>query len=309
MATVFTVQDCYQTVCWVLLEDTGLALGIVTQANFLTLFADVLLDFVNRTGLVWEIFTQQLNFNQSPYLFPPQINEVKEAFVGGVQLDHTSLPDLDAWLYNWRAFMDIPQYWHEDGLPPKTIELAANPNYTGAGYLMPVDITAQPPYGVFGVFNAAPPIVSSGTVDTSGTAVTWTSGDIFNTGWGAYYPVLNIVIAGVIWPISAVAGTTGLTLAISAGTQSGAAYSVTVPQDGNLTVVGTKGLVTNVFALDDVIPVVPDSFCPALAYGILARIFSQDGEAKDLQRAQYAQARYSEYANAGAAVAGQVLEI
>lgn len=307
MAVSFRVQDCYQTVCYALLEDSGLTLGLVTVQNFLDLFADVFLDFMNRTGLVQEIFTQQLNFNQSTYLSPLDITTITECFVGGVQLDHTSLQDLDEWRYNWRSVMDTPQWWHEDGLPPSTFEVAANPNYTGAGYKMPVDPALQPPFGVYGVFNAAPAVKSTGVVSTVGTAVTWLTGDIFNTGWGSYYPVLNITIGGTAYPLETVPTTTGLTLAVSAGTQV-AIYSINPGDDGNLTIVGPKGSATNVFTLGQVVPVLPDSFCYALAYGVLARIFSQDGEVKDLSRAQYAQARYTEYLNAAAAVSGQMLE-
>lgn len=62
---------------------------------------------------------------------------------------------------------------------------------------------------------------ASGTVNTSGTAVTWVSGNVFNVGWlsGA-----TIRINGTAYLISSVADTTHLTLQSSAGTQSAVAY-------------------------------------------------------------------------------------
>lgn len=61
----------------------------------------------------------------------------------------------------------------------------------------------------------------SGTVSTSGTAVTKTAGSDFNAAW---IPDKNITINGVVYSIAAVGSTTGLTLNATAGTQTGVAY-------------------------------------------------------------------------------------
>jgi hypothetical protein len=61
----------------------------------------------------------------------------------------------------------------------------------------------------------------SGTVNTSGTAVTWVSGDTFDSS-----NVGNtFIIAGVYYTVASVTDSTHLILTTSAGSQSGAAYS------------------------------------------------------------------------------------
>lgn len=63
----------------------------------------------------------------------------------------------------------------------------------------------------------------SGTVDTSGTAVTWVSGDTFD----ASNVGNTFTIAGVNYTVAFVTDATHLVLTSSAGSQSGAAYSST----------------------------------------------------------------------------------
>lgn len=64
--------------------------------------------------------------------------------------------------------------------------------------------------------------VSTGTVNTNGTAVTWVSGLYFQASWpvGSY-----IKIGSTFYPIASVNSATSITLQSSAGTQSGAAYA------------------------------------------------------------------------------------
>lgn len=69
----------------------------------------------------------------------------------------------------------------------------------------------------------AAPLNCTGVVATSGTAVTWTSGDEFSTAWLAGD---TIVINSVSYTISSVASNVALTLTGSAGTQSGVTYTI-----------------------------------------------------------------------------------
>lgn len=73
---------------------------------------------------------------------------------------------------------------------------------------------------------------AAGTVNTSGTAVTWATGNHFvNTGTGftgVQWPAGTVItINGVAYPISVTSSATALTLTTTAGTQTGVAYSVT----------------------------------------------------------------------------------
>lgn len=240
MATTFTVANVYDQICEVLCEPRragtcpGLQLGIVTQQDFLDLFGVVLADFLNKTGLSLYVFTQAINYNQSQYMSPNDMNSITACFVAGIYIDHATNEILDDWVYGWQTKMGQPEYWHEDGLPVKTIELALNPNYSGTpvDLPLPIDPEDQPPYGTYGTF--------------------------------------------------------------------------CTPSDGNLTMVGSAGIDDATFVLADIIPLVPDSFCYALSYGVLAELFSGNAECKDEQRAMYCNARYQESIKLAAAVGGQM---
>lgn len=310
MASSFTVGDVYGTVAGTLLEPyaaglaPGLSLGIVTQAQFLQIFGTILIDFLNRTGNVWEICTQQLQFGTTRYLYPTEVSTVEQVFVGGVDVEHVALQDLDNWNSNWTASYGTPEFWHQDGMPPKTIEVSPNPNYTGAGYVLtPGD---DPPINIFGKINQAPITTWRGTANVFGTGVYWQSGDLFDSAWDGYSPTLNIVLNGVASQMASVTSPTELQL-ISAPGNAVANWSVSVGSDGNLTVMGPKSIDSTTFTLAQVIPVLPDSFCIYLAFGVLAKIFSMDGECKDQQRAAYCAARYMEGISLCAAVAGNLV--
>jgi hypothetical protein len=66
----------------------------------------------------------------------------------------------------------------------------------------------------------------TGTVNTSGTAVTWVSGDHFGTLWGTAGFPSYMVVNGVNYTISSCASSTACTLSSTAGTQSGSAFGV-----------------------------------------------------------------------------------
>ena len=313
MASYVTTTDVYNTVANCLLEPydngtaPGLSLGIVTEQDFLNLLQVTLLDFVNRTSLVWQVFTTTINFNQSQYLFPENMNEPKVAFVGGQYIDKMQLLDLDEYQYDWRNQYGVPQFWHLDGLPPKTLEVAVNPNYNGASYAIPVGPSATPPFGITNLFNGAAQGQYTGTVTVTGTAVAWISGAQFDTNWAAsYYPAPSINLNGSPYPIGTVTSSTAMSLLVPPGDGT-YLYTVNIGNDGNLSIVGTTGLSSITLTLGEVIPVIPDAFASVyLAYGVLARIFSNDSECKDLQRAAYCQSRYQEGCQLATAVSGEI---
>ncbi len=361
----------------------GLSLGIVTLAQFLKITGEVIEDFSSKLGLVWSIFSQQLIGGVSTYDVPEDINQVQETYIGGQTIESSTLFELDQWQYQWNAKTGTPEYWHLDGLAPKTLGVAFTPDYTGAGYSSPVTFTgtvdtagtvatwasgyefltswnnytpaptvtinsvdytlssvtsaliletvedlgtqtgvtysitipaAPPPYGVYGLFNGSTIGQFSGQLVLTGTAAAWGSGSIFDLNWNNYSPRPNILLSTdqityVAWPIESVTDIQNLTLIVGPGT-GGYFWKVGIGNDGNLTMVGPKGLPSVTYTLDSEIPdTIPTSFVPGIAYGVLARIFASDSESKDMQRAAYCQARYSEYCSIGGSVSGQLVNI
>lgn len=72
-------------------------------------------------------------------------------------------------------------------------------------------------------------------------------------------------------------------------------YGTFAPTQRNFTAVGSANPTTLTLALIDNIPSeIPDSFTPYLLYRVMQRVFSLDGEAKDLQRSYYCEARWKE---------------
>ena len=317
MATYTTTTDVINVIADVILEpyDSGAApgpsLGIVSMNDILVLMAVVVQDFILRSGLVWTIFTQAVSAGVSQYMQPNDLNLVKVCFMAGQYIDHSTQADLDDWSYGWQTKAGTPEFWHSDGLPPKTAEVALTPNYNGASYALanPADPTVQAPTGVYGLFNGATQGYYTGTISVTGTAGTWATGAQFDSAWNNYSPAPNMALNGTAWPIQTVTDTTDLVFAVAPGDGT-YAFAVNIGGDGNLTMVGTTGLDSITFTLDEIIPVIPDSFAAVyLAYGILARIFSTDGEAKDLQRSYYCQSRYMEGVQAAAAVSGMMLNV
>jgi hypothetical protein len=72
-------------------------------------------------------------------------------------------------------------------------------------------------------------------------------------------------------------------------------YGTFQPGSRNLTMVGNWLGSQETYAIGDTLTsAIPDSFSPYIVFGVLERIFSVDGEAKDQQRAAYCKARYQE---------------
>lgn len=156
------LQDVYQQLCYDMLEDNGLTLGIVTDQQFIDLANLTLIDFLNQTGLVKRIHTQTIFAGQTLYTIPDEIDRVDTAFVAGRMIYEKNVHSLNETLRAWRRKLGPTQFWHTDELPIKTIELVPVPLlnseqiYTGS---------TDPPFAVFDTFTA-PVETSPGTVET-----------------------------------------------------------------------------------------------------------------------------------------------
>ena len=112
--------------------------------------------------------------------------------------------------YSWNVFT---------GTPPVTGQLVNITGTTNAnGFLNGANLTI------------ASSTASGGIVSTSGTAVTWVSGDQFTGLTG------TIVINGIPYTISSVGGPTSLTLTSTAGTQTSVTYNAGTLTSGTFTI-------------------------------------------------------------------------
>lgn len=125
------VQTVYSRVCEILLEPGGLALGLVSQADFLTYLTVAVMDFANSTPLDKKIFTEQVVAGTSQYTVPEDIQWGEMCFYAGRLIEKTSEAELAASRYQWRNESGNPELWHADNLSPKTIEVIPNPNVNG----------------------------------------------------------------------------------------------------------------------------------------------------------------------------------
>jgi hypothetical protein len=75
--------------------------------------------------------------------------------------------------------------------------------------------------------------------------------------------------------------------------------------DGVLGYIASLQPIANAVDMDDDIPLVPDDFCFYLKYFCLSKIFETEGECRDLQRAMYCRARWTECMNLAKAVVGE----
>jgi hypothetical protein len=310
----------------------------------------VLSDFVQKTGMVMNIFTQLVKIGVSAYLVPQDIVRPETCFVAGAYIDHSTLQDLDDSVYGWRRYIGQPTAWHDDGLPTKTLELVPAPNYTGASYPIPVESssattnkvttlsgtltlgTAGVAQDIFSLINSAgwdggsflvqfqvdtysPGTIYFGDLNVSLSSYGYSLVPGATTSYGPFQA--NSTFLSSLYLVGSATGCVlhyeiqelGLAPAPLPGPPPYGVYWQINPADYNLTMVGAQGLTTNVFTdLNALIPVIPDSFCFYLGYGVLAMIFSTDGEAKDTQRAAYCNSRYQEGVNLGTQISGKMQE-
>jgi len=134
------VTDIYNQFCYDVAEDygngagPGLSLGLLTFQQWIDLLNEVLVDFMKRTGLVKQIYTQEIVQGQNQYTVPDTMALVEAAYVGGVYLEQSTTEDLYCRFKNWKVFQDVPQAWHDDSIPIKTVELAPVPSFSSPAF-------------------------------------------------------------------------------------------------------------------------------------------------------------------------------
>lgn len=127
-----TVQTIVTQVEFALLEDGAFVLGRITQQQVLDILGIVILDFVQRAQLFWNIFTQRQVTGTSVYTVPDNVLRADSCFVAGRLMEKVTEEDLAYGVNKWRNVNDTPRQFHEDNLPPKSFETFPKPIATGA---------------------------------------------------------------------------------------------------------------------------------------------------------------------------------
>jgi hypothetical protein len=257
------VNDVYVETCNILLEDGGLTLEILTESEFLSLFTNVIQDWCQATSLVKVIVNLPVVAGTSQYTVPDYAMQVQEVFYSEQYINRETAGSLDHLRRNWKSESSATiQDWHEDRLPSKGVQVRPNPSLDG--------------------YTVAVAAAFYGTISVCATNVN----------------VRFLCPAGLYGTISSYASAVYVE---SAGPMFGTIASLT-PSTKNLKLVATAKPFRKTWALTDYIEVVPDSFVHYLKYGILAAVFSSDGEMKDDLRARYCQSRWEEGVGLASAV-------
>ena len=122
-----TGRDIYSLICFDTWQDTGLTMGIFTDAQFLEFLNQAIAEFLKENCPEVLINTQTVMGGQSQYAVPDLMQRVDLAFLGGVYLEPSTAADLFTGARDWRTEQDTPARWHSDELTPDTVELAPLP--------------------------------------------------------------------------------------------------------------------------------------------------------------------------------------
>lgn len=249
------VSEIYYEVCSDLMERGGLQLGLVTNAQFLEYFVDTLGDFVQKTGMAKTIAVLTQQFGISEYEKPDWFGDIQTLLVNESMVFESTEFDVAGMNQDWRNKVAAIRAWFEDKTAMKN----------------------------FDVFPAAPQdggqVTVAGGGGFYGTIRNWTAGDIDVQATEPFYGTIRDESGGVAL----------LPSGPFLGTIRGMAFS-----KGNLSLIGTAAVFDQNPTLTSIVELIPDSFSAFISYGVLARIFGNDGETKDEIRRRYCAARYDE---------------
>ena len=160
----------YRQCAAILLEDGGFQLGLLTDSEFYTIANEVVMDFLSKTQIIKKIFNVHIVVGVDTYTKPDQLGEIDEALAGQTHINRTSGFYLDNSDPLWPTQFNQSQYFKEDEVTVKQIQLSPMPNVEGEltytydqGYGVPAstsgavdfDIQANPSTPGYGVFAEA----------------------------------------------------------------------------------------------------------------------------------------------------------
>lgn len=261
-----TTLDLFYEVSDALLEPGGLVLGITTEVDYFQMYQDTLMDFLSRTELVKHVTVLVQEAGKSTYDLPEDI-----ARVTGVMFESRMLP--------WSAQQGV------EIDPASTLRIA--PAESWRADRSKVD-----------KWNTVPRTPRNGP-----QAIAFPAGA---------YGVISSVVAGNM-TISAYPGSpcygvpqgdVGKVFVATAGPALGVISGVR-HGFGNLTVFGAGLPVERTPNIHTIVELV-DDFTPYLWFGVMERIFSTDGEHKDMLRSRFCSSRYNEGIQIAKAIVGRM---
>lgn len=249
------IREIYNSVTSDLLERGGFQLGLVTDEIFLAHYQSVFEDYLQRISLAWTLHSQPQQFGVCDYDMPDHVGEVKQVFSAEKGLGRSTKAGVSNVNQRWMDDIGSPRTFIPDDESMGSVRLYPRPQLDGAPAA-----AVTPGYGTLSA--------SSSSADVQFTCP--------SGGYG--------VISG---------DASGKVALMPAGPGFGTIARI----DGsgrNLSVLATRAAFNKYPDLDYVVEWLPDSFALYLGYGILAKIFSTDGEMKNDQLARYCNARFEE---------------
>ena len=263
-----TVRQVYQRVCDALLEPNGLITGVYTEEQFLLDVWMVVGDFVQRTGMVRSLINLPVTAATASVGYPDYAMDVQEAFYDDRYLRRESGLSLDNLQRNWRTETSARPERWHEDRLPVKT-VQVQPIPNRDGYT----VTSVPFYGVLSSTSAAVTFNIVSATPFYGTISSYT-GPIFLEVPGRMLGTIGDLVSSAL----------------------------------NVTLVATMKPAVDAFLMDDEIDFVPDSFISYLAYGVLAKIFSRDGETRDAARERYCTARWEEGLSLGRSISDESTE-
>ena len=263
-----TVQSVYNQVCLIMMEDYGFdqGTGIFTDSEFQTALLDIIQDFQDRTGYVKKIINIHVNAGVGIYDEPNTSATVQSVNLNNEFIYRDSGAYLDNFDPGWTLTSGRGFKWKEDENPPQTIRIAPTPSVDG------YEVQAGTPQLGYGVISS-----TTNPQDFNITAAVAAQG----------YGTISSADTGAVYLE---------TLDPGYGT-----ISTMISSTGNIQLLSAV-IALDLPKLNDYLYLVPESFALYLSYGVLWKLFSADSEAKDMNRAMYASARYREGLNAAASI-------
>ncbi len=228
--------------------------GLWTSAEIINYINTVSKDLILRTQIIKQQDTVDVTAGTRLYDDPPDTMQMDRITYNGRALYRTNRYLLDRENPKWKTLSGVPKQYHQDQLPTRTFELDRAPRgSTASGY------TAIGAYGILRTM--------AGSFGYTGVIPGVGQGGILRemSGSEGYIGVLDDT------------PNAGTLRDMFGGTPILSVISTTLPADVTL-------------PADPV--TVPDYCVLFLKFGVLAKMLAKEGEAQDLPKSKYCQARY-----------------